>query len=515
MQSGAARDSAIAFLCGAAVLVLEILGARLISPYYGATVYVWSSVITVTLAALALGYAAGGLLADRGEPRAALAALLGASSLWLFIAPFLRRAALVKTAFLGIQCGALAAAAVLLAAPLACLGAVGPLLIRLRATELGRVGRAAGWVSAVSTAGSVAGALAAGFWLIPNFSVSVLLRGVGAVLLALAAFCWRLPGASSRAAAALLALALGLGGAGAWASLHEGSADASILYHGQSFYGDLLVLDAADWGKRILLVDGMPNTVADMRTLESTSDYIRSFELLHFMRPQGRKALLIGLGGGALPTRFARYYGIGTDVAEIDGRIVELAAKYFAFKPTGRLFLEDGRRVLERSGELYDFIVLDAFNGDRHPLHLFSQEAFQAAGRRLEDGGVLAINAIGYGLGPRCELRRSVERTLRSVFPCVRVLAASSSLDPSAEPINLTFFASKEPLAFPLDPLKGRPALAQYYRRIAGRFIEDPASSAEGRLLTDDDNPLDTLSAAAGAQGRRQLMAQVGRWALD
>ena len=274
-----------------------------------------------------------------------------------------------------------------------------------------------------------------------------------------------------------------------------------------------MVVDAAPWGKRILFVDGMPNTVADLRTLESTSDYIRAFELLHCMRPQGRKALLIGLGGGGLPALFDRYYGIETDVAEIDGKIVDLAAKYFAFKPAGKLFLEDGRRVLERGGERYDFIVLDAFNGDRHPLHLFSQEAFQAADRRLRDGGVLAINAIAYGLGPRAELRRAVERTLGSVFPHVRVLAASASLDPRKEPVNLVFFASRRPLDFRLDPLKGRPAVAEYYKRVAGRFMEEPG--AQGRVLTDDDNPVDTLGAASGADVRRRLMAQAGGWMLD
>jgi len=51
------------FLTGAAILIIEILGTRVLAPFYGSTIFVWSSLITVTLGALALGYFAGGWLA--------------------------------------------------------------------------------------------------------------------------------------------------------------------------------------------------------------------------------------------------------------------------------------------------------------------------------------------------------------------------------------------------------------------------------------------------------------------
>jgi spermidine synthase len=392
---------------------------------------------------------------------------------------------------------------------------VGPLLVRLRATELARVGRAAGWVSAVSTAGSVAGALAAGFWLIPNFSVSVLLGVLGAGLGALAAYCLWSGRGGAKAAVLLLAASLF---SGAWTAQRERPAGAAVRFHAKSFYGDLMVVDAESWGKRIFYIDGMPNTVVDLKTLESTSDYIRSFEFLPFMRPEGKKALLIGLGGGGLVERYRRYYGVETDAVEIDGKVVEVAKAWFAFQPSGKVLLEDGRRVLERAGEPYDFIVIDAFNGDQHPFHLFTCEAFKAAAKRLKGDGVFAMNVIGFALGPKADLRRSVERTLRETFPNVRVLAASTGHDPRTHTVNLTFFASKAPLDFRRDPAGGRPELAEYYANVRGSFIDgldSPSDAARARLLTDDDNPVDALSAESGLYVRRTLLQQSAAWMAD
>ncbi|NTV23773.1 MAG: fused MFS/spermidine synthase, partial [Nanoarchaeota archaeon] len=53
------------FVTGAVVMAIELLGTRVISPYYGNTMYTWASLISTALAALSLGYYLGGKLADR------------------------------------------------------------------------------------------------------------------------------------------------------------------------------------------------------------------------------------------------------------------------------------------------------------------------------------------------------------------------------------------------------------------------------------------------------------------
>lgn len=490
---------AVVFLAGAVVLVLEILGTRVIAPFYGSTVYVWSSLIVVTLASLTAGYAAGGALADRSKPRRTLAAALGAAGLWLGLLPFLSRPVLLATGGLGVAGGALASSLSLFAVPLACLGAVGPLAVRLRTGELARLGREVGRVSAISTAGSVVGALATGFVLVQRFAVPQVLGGLAVLLLLLAAVCRAREGGA--AAAAWLLAAAGAGLAGTWAPEPAG---AVVLARERSFYGDVKVL--AGGSMRILDIDGLSNTVVDEKTLESTSDYITALELLPFLRPAARRALLIGLGGGSIVGRYKRFYGVDTDVVEIDPAVDRLARRWFGFEPTGKVVLEDGRRYLELSGDRYDFVVLDAFNGDHHPSHLFSREAFAAAARRLADDGVLAMNVIGYAVGPRAELRRSLERTLREVFPEVRVLAAGVKSDYRSSFTSLIFLASRQPLRFERDPAGGRPTMAEWYRAASEQFLE-PAGPAEGLVLTDAFNPLETLGAPAFRELRRRLLS--------
>ena len=65
------------FVSGASVLALEILGTRILGPFYGVSLFLWSALITVTLAALSVGYVVGGRLADRGELEQALAQFRG------------------------------------------------------------------------------------------------------------------------------------------------------------------------------------------------------------------------------------------------------------------------------------------------------------------------------------------------------------------------------------------------------------------------------------------------------
>src|SRR5688500_20195711 len=48
------------FVCGAVVMIYEIIGSRIVAPFIGTSTYVWTSLIGVILAALSLGYWSGG-----------------------------------------------------------------------------------------------------------------------------------------------------------------------------------------------------------------------------------------------------------------------------------------------------------------------------------------------------------------------------------------------------------------------------------------------------------------------
>ena len=83
------------FLTGAAVMVIELLGTRLIAPFYGASLYVWTSLIAVTLIALALGYYIGGMWADRA--RSGLSLIIAIAGFLTLIIPWLTGPVLLAT----------------------------------------------------------------------------------------------------------------------------------------------------------------------------------------------------------------------------------------------------------------------------------------------------------------------------------------------------------------------------------------------------------------------------------
>src|SRR5512145_1231763 len=166
---------AVVSISGASVLAIEILGTRVLGPFYGVSIFLWSALITVTLAALAAGYALGGRWADRGPRLARLGTLLAAAGVWTLLVPWLRQPLLGALEPLGLRAAVLAAALLLFAPPLLCLGMVSPYAVRLKADRLDAVGRTAGNLYAVSTLASVVAALATGFYLVPWVGVLRLL----------------------------------------------------------------------------------------------------------------------------------------------------------------------------------------------------------------------------------------------------------------------------------------------------------------------------------------------------
>ncbi|MDE2038778.1 MAG: fused MFS/spermidine synthase [Elusimicrobia bacterium] len=467
------------FCTGACALILEILGTRLISPYYGSSLYCWSALITVTLAALAWGYQWGGALADRTPVLTLAARLLAGAALTVAAVPALRMPALQGTAPLGVELGALVSAAILVAPSLILLSALGPLSVRLLSEELACVGRSAGQTYAVSTLGSVLGAALAGFVLVPHLSLSHILYGLSILLLLLSAWAHqvcqrRLPLAQPAAAAALALF-------GFWPRAPE---QTNLRLIRESAYGQIKVLDFD--GKRYLLINGTSQSTAWLPSLRSDAQYQKTMELAVAARPRARSALVIGLGAGLLSRDLSRM-GLAVDSVELDPAVVDVARRWFAFSPSGTLAVEDGRRYLETCRRRYDLIFLDAFNSEAPPFQLFTRESFELMRRHLNPGGLLSINLLSGIHGRDGEAWRSAERTLASVFPEVSACLASETLEDLG---NVVFFAADGRLPKPKRPLE---------------------ADGDALLLSDDYAPLESLLARASVRWRLLLQKKVSQ----
>jgi len=187
------------------------------------------------------------------------------------------------------------------------------------------------------------------------------------------------------------------------------------------------------------------------------------------------------------------------DVVEINPAVVPVAQKYFDLDPKEfRLFIADGRQFLNTSSERYDAVILDAFNGDSSPSHLMTHEAFAAISRALNPDGVLVMNSFA-DLDPSDDYAAaSLEKTLRSVFPSLRVHGIRGG--------NTLFVASpRAELAFLNPPsFAGVHPEALEEVRTAFNTVWEP-DAGHGIVLSDDHNPIDFYDAANRERYRRTL----------
>lgn len=484
------------FLSGAVSLALEVVGTRLISPFYGSSIYTWSALITTTLVALAFGYAWGGRLADRSPFLTLFSKLLLASGLTVAAIPAIREAVLRASAPLGVRAGAVAAAAVLVGPALALLGTLGPVATRLTATGAADAGRRAGDAWAVSTAGSVLGAALTGFVLVPLWPASRILLACAALLIALGAWgTWlsarRLPLGQLAAAGACAVLA------GFAAQKPHPLVRARV----ESAYGRIEILDSGP--KRYLLVNGTAQSAMDPRTGLSDSEYDRSLEWMLALRPGAKRVLGLGLGAGLLP-KSLELAGLTMDVVEIDPEVVRAAKDWFGYAPKGEVTVADARAALETGrGGPWDLMVLDAFGAESMPAHLFTVEAFDRMRDAMVPGGVLAVNMVTAVEGPDGDGWRAAYKTLGRSFPNVRAFVAAAPTDGLA---NVLLFASTGPLD---APASAAPAGA---RSVTAAMLSRELKPTEAELarvpaMTDDHAPLDALMAATAVRWRGLLQA--------
>jgi predicted membrane-bound spermidine synthase len=172
----------IAFISGFVMMSYEILGVRVLAPFYGSSVYVWGATISVFLAGLSIGYAAGGRIADHRADGKTLALLVTVPGLMIVLFPFYAYGLcnMIFALELDSRLGALLLSLLLFFIPSIFIGSLLPVIIEIMAVKIRKAGSAAGNVYSVSTAGSIAGTLFTSFYLISWLGVSkgIILTGL-------------------------------------------------------------------------------------------------------------------------------------------------------------------------------------------------------------------------------------------------------------------------------------------------------------------------------------------------
>lgn len=149
-------------------MAIELLGARLLAPTFGSSIYVWGALITVFMLALSIGYLAGGRFSMRQPTHRRLGAILllaAAATLPVVVwsEPLLET---ISIAVPDPRYGSLLASTALFLVPTALSGMVSPYAVRLMVHESFTAGRHAGQLYFASTFGSAAGTLLTSFYLV-------------------------------------------------------------------------------------------------------------------------------------------------------------------------------------------------------------------------------------------------------------------------------------------------------------------------------------------------------------
>jgi len=495
------------FLTGAAIMMIEVLGTRILGPFYGVSLFVWSSLISVTLIALALGYYLGGIAADRAK-RFQLSHGIALAALSTALIPVFKTSVLLQTNVLGVRAGAFCSALLLFSVPLTLLAMVGPRVIKLCTSRLESVGRSSGSVYAFSTVGGVLGTLVLGFFLLPMMGTRTILYGVSVGLLVLAAVLALHERARMNTLGLLVLPFVSIGIVGILVFFGgerlPTTSGFTTVYEAQSIYGRVRVVDESERHLRWLLSDSSTIGAIDLRTGEPEFPYLYILEALPRFHPQGRSALLIGLGAGLLPKLLGRY-GIETDSIEIDPEVARAARDYFGFNQTGRLILGDARYEVRRLKKKYDFIIHDCFSRGVVPAHLLSVEMLEDLRSLLNDGGVLALNFYGYAEGERALPAAAVAKTIEAVFPFHRVFVSALQ----TELTDHVFFASTRPLLLKADEVDIPPSpLGKLMLDNLLRY-EHKISNDQGFVITDDFNPLESMQVRKAEIYRHQLLSDI------
>jgi spermidine synthase len=190
------------------------------------------------------------------------------------------------------------------------------------------------------------------------------------------------------------------------------------MYEHDSAFHRLKVTD--NDGVRLLKFER--NQQSSMRLddpFETDIEYVSYFHLALAIQPSIRRVLVIGLGGGSLVKRMWRDYPqMHLDAVEIDPDVAELAHELFELPRDERIrvIVGDGREYLRRCGSTYDLIVVDAFDDDRVPPHLLTDEFLRECRDHMTEDGVIAYNLIASVHGEHSKPFRSFYRTITNVW---------------------------------------------------------------------------------------------------
>lgn len=412
----------VVFLCGIGVTGLEVASARIVSPYFGSTIYVWGGAIGTVLAALAVGYWMGGRIIDQYPTKKTIAVVLLIAAVSTLAIPWMYSglgtwfSRWSSTSHVPVGVAVIGMMGALFLIPIVALGMVSPMALRLSLSDLKTAGSWSGLLSGAATFGSIIGTFLSAYLTIPQLGTRATIIGASMLLFATASAV-AVPGRKLTflILAALVATAT-------YTASTPYVAKAKLAYEKESAYQLVQVIERN--GIRYLVHDTGGGYQSSYRPgaafTESPYDFFGILPYLTTGQSRQRSVLLIGLGGGNMIRLYHDILGKRFDFSltgvEIDPVVIDVAKRYFDISRMPLTIVQDdARHYLRTHADKYDIIIVDAYTHEMQvPVMLATKEFFTDVRDHLRPGGVLGMNALAF---PTSRYFPKLLDTVASSFP--------------------------------------------------------------------------------------------------
>jgi spermidine synthase len=459
------------FIVSFVIMGLEMTATRFIAPSFGNTVYTWGIIISIFLIGSSLGYLLGGYIADKESRSSILLLLYFFGILTIALIPIFKYNIFPYLEVLPSTWGTTLGVMILYFVPNLLFSSIATILMTTGLDD-GVSGRLVGNLHTTSAIGSVLGTLVTTFLFIPLFNIHSVISVF--VCMAFIASLFYFETKKTMNTILLLAPVLFV-----FLPLFPGTKETSnLLYQNTSLYHDIHVYQKDSYngnaGEFRYLTFGNKDTIQGMMDMENPDfpvlDYAKSiWDLSNIYAKDSQSVFIIGHGIGTM-TRMYEDEGKEVKVAEIDNEVLEVSRNYFQYDGDS-VEIGDGRSILNQQKIAYDIIVLDAYaNTTQIPFHLISKEFFSLTREKLNQNGILIINAIGTPENDR--VIESINSTLKSVYPTVLIFGR----EPEGKLQNLSIVAS----FLPLEP---NDVQNQFHMKVK-----------KGEIILDEDTKLNNVN---------------------
>ena len=354
-----------------------------------------------------------------------------------------------------IKIGAIISTFILFFMPAMFIGMLSPIIIKQKMEDLNCVGKISGKIYAIATIVSIVGTFLGGFYLIPTYGSNEILFVLAVIDLLLLLFSdYTNIMKKSKKTIIFIFIGVFISVIYFYSYGYENEKKGTMVLNGNvgvsvsydTEYGRVLIKNIEKNGKkcRYLLIDKGNESATYINEKECYDlifNYTKYYDLMFNSNIEIKNVLMIGGAGYSYPKYFiSNYLDKNMDVVEIDGKVTEIAKKYFYLEKLIKefnldnnhrlnLIEDDGRTYLNKNIKKYDAILNDAFSGENPAKTLTTVEAIKKIHDSLNEKGVYLTNVISSVEGNNSKFIKAEVKTLRQVFKNVYIIPCNDKQD--------------------------------------------------------------------------------------